>query len=81
MVTGALRKGHVAVSVTNEGSGISEVDMPHLFRHRVPGIYARETGKGAGLALIICKDFIEKMGGTISAKSDGVEYATFEYIV
>ena len=71
----------MAVSVTNEGSGIHPADRQYIFSHRVPGKLARETGQGAGLALIICKDFIEKMGGTIGVESDGERYARFEYTI
>ncbi len=73
------QENRVFVTVTNEGMGILPVDMPYIFNYRVPGKMARETGKGAGLALIICKDFIEKMGGTITVESDGAQYATFAY--
>lgn len=72
---------HVFVSITNEGSGISANDQPYVFDYKTPGTFTRETGRGAGLALIICKDFIEKMGGTIAIKSDGEHYTTFEYTI
>ncbi|MBO9152746.1 sensor histidine kinase [Chitinophaga sp. GCM10012297] len=76
----ARRKSdRIIVTVTNGGSGITEMDMPYIFTHRVPGAITRETGRGAGLALIICKDFIEKMNGTITVSSDGETYTTFEY--
>lgn len=76
----ARRQGdRVVVTVTNGGSGITEIDMPYIFTYRVPGAITRETGRGAGLALIICKDFIEKMDGTISVASDGETYTSFEY--
>lgn len=77
----AREADHTFVSITNEGSGISANDQPYIFDYKTPGKIARETGRGAGLALIICKDFIEKMGGTISVKSDGTHYTTFEYTI
>lgn len=78
-VLARLHENRVRVTVTNEGAGIHAVDMPYIFNYRLPGKMARETGRGAGLALIICKDFIEKMNGAITVKSDGEQYATFEY--
>lgn len=78
-ITAVTRKERVLVTVTNEGTGIHAMDMPYIFNHRVPGKLVRETGRGAGLALIICKDFIEKMRGSITVRSDGENYATFEY--
>lgn len=76
----ARRKNdRVIIRVTNGGTGIHELDMPYMFTHRVPSAITRETGRGAGLALIICKDFIEKMNGTIKVESDGDSFTTFEY--
>lgn len=77
----AREADHTFVSVTNEGSGISANDQPYIFDYKTPGTLTRETGRGAGLALIICKDFIEKMAGTIAVKSDGTHYTTFEYTI
>ncbi len=73
------QKERAVISVTNGGTGISDVDIYHIFEYKVPGKYSREGARGAGLALIICKDFIEKMEGSISVHSDGSSYTTFEY--
>ncbi|WP_341834159.1 HAMP domain-containing sensor histidine kinase [Chitinophaga pollutisoli] len=72
-------KERAVISITNGGSGISEVEIYHIFEYKVPGKYVREGVRGAGLALIICKDFIEKMEGSITVHSDGRSYTTFEY--
>jgi signal transduction histidine kinase len=76
-----VEDGRVVVAVTNEGGGISAVDIPYVFDYKVVGRYARETGRGAGIALIICKDFVERMGGVISVRSDGTNFTTFEYML
>lgn len=81
MVEGYLENDRVVVTVTNKGSGISAVDIPYVFDYKIVGQYARETGRGAGIALIICKDFVERMGGIISVRSDGATFTTFEYII
>ncbi len=78
-IRAAAQKERAVIAVTNGGSGISELDIYHIFEYKVPGKYARESARGAGLALIICKDFIEKMEGSISVSSDGASYTTFEY--
>ena len=64
---------HVAVSVTDEGTGISAERLPHLFRKfsRTDDDRARETG-GSGLGLAICKGIVEAHGGRIWAESDGL---------
>ena len=64
---------HVAVTVADEGTGISAERLPHLF-----GKFSRtddEDGErqigGSGLGLAICKGIVEAHGGRIWAESDG----------
>ena len=68
----ALRDGvAVAISVTDQGRGISPEQLPHLFtKHAVGGGGAR--GLGSGLGLAICKGLVEAHGGRIRAESAGV---------
>lgn len=56
---------HMTLSVADEGPGIPEEMLDHLFEYS----NERHTGgqQGAGLALIICRDFIHKMNGTVKA--------------
>jgi PAS domain S-box-containing protein len=55
-----------AVTVQDEGAGISPVNLPHIFER-----FYRGTGsaEGFGLGLSICKDLTERMGGSISIRS------------
>ena len=71
----AVREGyHVAVSVTDEGRGISAERLPHLFRKfsRIDGEDRRRDIAGSGLGLAICKGIVEAHGGRIWAESDGL---------
>ena len=63
---------HVAVTVIDEGTGISAERLPHLFRKfsRTDEDGEREIG-GSGLGLAICKGIVEAHGGRIWAESDG----------
>lgn len=64
----------VEFTVADRGSGIADVDFPHVFqmfytaRGKEP-----DAQRGIGLGLAICKSIITAHGGTISAKnrSDG----------
>ena len=74
-VTAALKGVHVSVSVADQGRGISEDLLPHLFRK-----FSRPESKngeggigGSGLGLAICKGIVEAHGGRIWAESDGPE--------
>ena len=65
----AARDGvHVAVSVSDEGSGVAPERLAQLFRK-----YAGDgaPGLGSGLGLAICKGLVEAHGGRIRAESAG----------
>ena len=70
----AVRDGvHVAVSVSDEGRGVSPDLLPYLFRkHTRVGTGDQEPGiGGSGLGLAICKGLVEAHGGRIRAESGG----------
>ncbi len=63
---------HVAISVSDEGKGITPELLPYLFRkHTRVGGSDRGIG-GSGLGLAICKGLVEAHGGRIRAESGGV---------
>lgn len=68
----------VAVTVSDEGRGVSAERLPHLFR-KFAWIDDEEgkTGfEGAGLGLAVCKGIVEAHGGYISAESAGPGFGT-----
>lgn len=72
----AVQEGiHATVSVTDEGRGIPEEQLPHLFRKFSQ---ARSDGQGGdtGLGLAICKGIVEAHGGRIWAESEGAGLGT-----
>ncbi len=70
----------VMISVHDNGVGMSEEVMDKLFRidkkHTTKGT-ANE--KGTGLGLILCKEFVEKNGGTIAVESREGEGSIFSF--
>jgi signal transduction histidine kinase len=62
-----LRLSGNVVAVEDEGEGISEEDLLHVFERFYSG---RGGSPGFGLGLPICKDLIERMGGKIYLKSE-----------
>lgn len=64
-------EGTVEITVSDTGIGMTPEDLAKLFRIDVK--YSREgtTGeRGSGLGLILCKELIEKNGGTIRVESE-----------
>ena len=56
---------HMAITVTDNGTGIAPEDMPRLFD---PYFNTRLTGTGIGLA--ISRNIIEGLGGRITVASE-----------
>ena len=69
-VTVACEGIHVAVSVSDEGRGMTPKQLAHLFR-KYAGTGSGARGLGGGLGLVICKGLIEAHGGRIRAESAG----------
>jgi signal transduction histidine kinase len=66
--------------VTDNGQGIPEEALPHLFdrfyqadRKKAPGY------QGTGIGLSLCKGLIEAMGGEISVESKEGEGTVFRF--
>jgi len=65
---------YVRASFTDDGPGISEENMRHLFN---PFFTTKEVGKGTGLGLSISQGIIAEHGGRIWAESEPGKGATF----
>ncbi len=59
----------VKVSISDNGKGIDEASLPHIFDRTYRADSARQSRGGSGLGLAICKKIIEEHGGKIWAKS------------
>jgi len=57
------------ITVKDYGVGISEKDIDLLFDFNSRGQLDKKKNSGSGLGLILCKEFVERCGGTISVKS------------
>jgi len=75
------KSGAVEVSVIDTGIGISKKDKDNLFK--IDGNIGSRPGTrnetGSGLGLILCQEFVDKMGGTIwvDSKQDKGSKFTF----
>ncbi len=69
---------HVRFEVSDTGIGIHEEDMPHLFSE----FFRTENAKayveeGSGLGLVIVKEILDRLKGTVSVKSKPGEWTCF----
>lgn len=68
----------IKVSVADTGIGISAENLDKLFKIPESEIEKREL-TGQGMGIIICQRILEKMGGTIKARSTVGEGTTFTF--
>jgi len=60
-----VNEAHVAVVIADDGKGIPEADLKHVFEP----FYSTKGEFGTGLGLSITRDIIHKLGGTIDVQS------------
>jgi len=69
-VSGQMESAQVAVEIRDQGAGISESDLPHIFEQFYTADPSRQ-GSGTGLGLAIARRIVEAHGGSITASSTG----------
>lgn len=79
-VNATLENQYVWVSVIDDGQGISEKDLPHIFDSLYRGENARPADSGSlGLGLAICKKIVEAHGGHVWAESSPGMGSSFHF--
>lgn len=67
-VTCAADRGWAVISVTDDGAGISETDLPHVFDRLYAGQSPpRRSESSVGLGLTIVKELVAAMDGSVTA--------------
>jgi signal transduction histidine kinase len=67
----------VGFSVQDDGIGIPEEDLPHVFEKFYRAAQIQEAYPGTGLGLSICSRIVEIHGGTIRVQSQVKAGSTF----
>jgi signal transduction histidine kinase len=70
-LTAIQQNGHITISIVDNGIGIPVSEQKNLFR--IDNDFKRNgtnSELGTGLGLILCNDFVQLMGGTISVESE-----------
>jgi signal transduction histidine kinase len=65
-ITVTDREKDVEITIADNGAGIAEADLPHIFDR----FYKGAGSSGSGLGLTIARNLIEAHGGTIRARSE-----------
>ena len=74
------REAALAITVSDTGIGISEIELPQLFHaYARSRISTRQHVEGTGLGLAICKKLLDLMGGTIQVRSRVGSGTSFEF--
>lgn len=64
-------KDNVEIYIKDDGIGLDENNIKSLFENIGNSELGTKGEKGTGLGLSLCKEMIEKMGGSISVESEG----------
>jgi PAS domain S-box-containing protein len=65
------QKGFVTVCISDTGVGINREKLSTLFKvEKSSTTIGTDKEKGTGLGLILCNEFVEKMGGKMSVESE-----------
>jgi K+-sensing histidine kinase KdpD len=75
-VTGRCEDGHVVLSVTDQGSGMSTEEREQSGKRSFRGPRQSALGPGSGLGLWIASTFVGANGGTLHAESKGPNLGT-----
>lgn len=77
-VSGKKQNGTAVITVQDEGVGIPAADLPRLFKkdEKVSSL-GTEKEPSSGLGLLLCSEFTEANGGTISVESTQGKGAAF----
>jgi K+-sensing histidine kinase KdpD len=78
-ITAGVENGQVTVTVTDEGNGIPGHLLPHLFEYHTDSRSPKSKQQGAGLALIICRDFLGMMQGSVHVANMPHQGAALSY--
>ncbi|NTW23454.1 MAG: HAMP domain-containing histidine kinase, partial [Lentimicrobium sp.] len=70
---------NLSITITDEGTGIEAQLLKKLFslNEEVSATKGTANEKGTGLGLILCREFVERNGGTISVESEVGKGSTF----
>lgn len=76
-ISSKMSDGKLTIIFADTGIGMSEENVKKIFGAEIFTTYGTNKEKGTGLGLLLCKDFIEKNGGSICVESELGKGTTF----
>lgn len=64
-ISSATVDGHTEIIISDNGKGIPYEQQKEIFSLQIRSTYGTQNEKGIGLGLVLCKEYIERQGGTI----------------
>ncbi|MEO5910007.1 MAG: HAMP domain-containing sensor histidine kinase [Pelobium sp.] len=65
------------ISIKDDGMGIAQADQADLFSLKIKSSSGTQNERGTGLGLVLCKEYIQKLGGEIGFESEVGKGSTF----
>jgi len=78
-VRGTVQNGEAVVTIADEGPGIPEHDMPHIFDRFYRGKQVSTRLPGTGMGLTIAREIVQAHGGHIEARNSANKGAEFSF--
>ncbi len=75
LIEAAVEGNRTVISVTDNGTGISDGDIKKIFD---PFFTTRNVGQGVGLSLGICHQILQQFGATLTVESEVGIYTRFD---
>lgn len=80
-VTAIYQNGECRLSVTDNGNGVDPDQQAELFSMTSRSTFGTNNEKGVGLGLPLCKEFMERQGGSIGFESAPGKGSTFYILI
>jgi signal transduction histidine kinase len=80
IIGSSKKKGMIQIYIADTGVGMSDEAMQHLFdTDSKTSVKGTAGEKGTGLGLVLCKEFVEKLGGQIWVESQEEKGSIFTF--
>jgi signal transduction histidine kinase len=75
------KQGKAYLSIKDKGKGMDEAELATLFSfNKQPGVYGTQGERGAGIGLILTREFVTKNGGEILVQTEPNKGSTFTLV-